>query len=424
MAATVHARTCDFLLVSRYKEVRSRTEALASALSAEDCALQSMPDASPVKWHLGHTAWFFETLVLAPFVSGHRPFHPKYAYLFNSYYETLGPRQPRAERGLLSRPPLAEVMRYRAAVDARMEALIGTGADSELERLVETGLHHEEQHQELLLTDVKHLFGSNPLRPAYRLPDEEEAELAAGTPARWRAYPAAETEAGHSGSGFSYDNETPRHRVRCEEFLLAERPTTCGEFAAFIEDGGYRRPELWLSDGWDEVRTHTWEAPLYWERHGRDWRHFTLEGMRPVDPEEPVCHVSFYEADAYARWSGARLPTEFEWEYAAGPERIVGNFLETGRLRPRRAPGGRGIAQLFGDVWEWTSSAYAPYPGFRPADGALGEYNGKFMSNRMVLRGGSCATPRSHIRVSYRNFFRPSDRWQFSGIRLARDARS
>ncbi len=416
---------------ARYREVRRTTERLCEPLAAEDFVVQSMPDASPAKWHLAHTSWFFETFVLAEGLSGYRPFHPQFGYLFNSYYNAVGERVPRARRGLLTRPTVEEVYRYRAHVDEAVARFLG-GADSEalgrLGPILELGLNHEQQHQELLLTDVKHLFGGNPLRPAYRELPERGAEASSALRAprsapEWVSFSAGLRWLGHDGAGFAFDNESPRHRVHVAAFRLAARPVSCGEFLEFVEAGGYRRPDLWLSDGWNAVCLHHWEAPLYWERQGNAWQVFTLAGTRPLDPAGPVCHVSYYEADAFARWAGARLPTEAEWETASEGCPLEGNLMEDDRLHPAPAPpSDMGLSQMFGDVWEWTASPYVPYPGFRPAAGALGEYNGKFMCNQMVLRGGSCATPRSHLRPTYRNFFPPEARWQFTGFRLARDA--
>jgi ergothioneine biosynthesis protein EgtB len=405
----------------RYLAVRAATRALAAPLSAEDCALQSMPDASPVKWHLAHTTWFFETFLLAPHASGYRVFDPAYGFLYNSYYEAIGARHPRPERGLLSRPALDEILAYRQHVD---EAMLSLQAREDLLPLIALGLHHEQQHQELVLTDLKHLLSRNPLRPAY----EKPWPLASIEPRRrgWVAHPAGQYEVGHAGEGFAFDNEGPRHPVWLGGFKIATHPTTHGDWIEFIEDGGYERPALWLSAGWDTVRARGWQAPLYWEKHDGRWHTFTLHGMMPVDPFTPICHVSFYEAEAFARWANERLPTEFEWEVAAQEAPPEGNFVESGALHPlplRKAPARGGMpAQLYGDVWEWTRSDYGPYPGYRPAEGAVGEYNGKFMSGQYVLRGGSCATPASHIRATYRNFFPPDARWQFSGLRLARDA--
>jgi ergothioneine biosynthesis protein EgtB len=410
-------------LANRYAAVRAATEKLARGLSPEDCAVQSMPDASPVKWHLAHTTWFFETFVLEAGLPGYRPFDPAYRVLFNSYYNTVGEKHPRPERGLLSRPGLPEVLAYRRHVDAAMDRLLASSPSPALEELIELGAHHEQQHQELILTDLKHLLSRNPLRPAYQKPwplTSIQARVRG-----WLAFPGGAQEIGSTGDGFCFDNETPRHRVWLEAFSIATHPVTHGDFIEFVEDGGYRRPELWLSAGWDLVNARAWQAPAYWERRDGAWHTFTLHGMAPVDPNAPVCHVSFYEAEAFARWAKERLPTEAEWEVAARHAPCHGNFVESGALHPlalRESAADGTPAQIFGDVWEWTRSDYAPYPGFRVAQGAVGEYNGKFMSGQYVLRGGSCATPRSHIRTSYRNFFPPDARWQFSGLRLARDA--
>ena len=409
-------------LRQRYRDVRAMTERLAAPLSPEDCQVQSMPDASPVKWHLAHTSWFFETFLLTPHVSGYPVFHPAFGYLFNSYYNAVGPRHPRPRRGLLTRPGLDEVYAYRAAVDAAVERYldaVGDAPPASIAAVIELGLNHEQQHQELILTDVKHALAQNPLRPAYRA-DAAPVSDRAAPPLQWRPFPGGLHWIGHEGPGFSFDNEIPRHRVYLEDFELAARPVTNGEFLAFLDDGGYSRPELWLSDGWNCAQTQGWAAPLYWEPLDGCWWTMTLGGFRRVAPSEPVCHVSYYEADAYARWAGARLPAEAEWETALHGQELRGHFLESGQLHPRPAEGGIGLAQGFGDVWEWTRSPYSPYPGMQPAAGALGEYNAKFMCNQLVLRGGSCATPSSHIRPTYRNFFPPEARWQFSGIRLAR----
>jgi ergothioneine biosynthesis protein EgtB len=374
-----------------------------------------------VKWHLAHTTWFFETLVLEG-LPGHAPFHPTFRVLFNSYYQSVGAQHPRPERGVISRPTLDGVRAYRRHVDERILRLLDGGASAGALDVVELGLHHEQQHQELILTDLKHAFSRNPIRPAYR----ERAHPPAGParPLRWHAFEAGLREVGHAGAGFAFDNERPRHRVFVEAFLLASRPVSNDEYLAFVRDGGYERPELWLSDGFATLSARGWKAPLYWEERDGELFSFTLGGMAPLRGDEPVCHVSHYEADAYARWAGARLPTEAEWEVAAEAAAPAGGFVEDGRFHPAPPPDAADQpAGLFGDVWEWTASAYAPYPGFRPLAGSLGEYNGKFMSNQLVLRGGSCATPRRHIRRTYRNFFPPDARWQFSGIRLARDAR-
>ena len=400
----------------RYRAVRLASLALAAPLSPEDCAIQSMPDASPVKWHLAHTTWFFETFILVPHVPGYRVFDAGYGYLFNSYYNAIGDRHPRPERGMLSRPSLEEVLQYREHVDAALLAAKGLASE-----LIELGLHHEQQHQELILTDLKHLLSRNPVKPAY----QKQWPL---TPIRprargWIAIAGGLHEVGHAGEGFAFDNESPRHPVWLEDFHIASHPVTHGDFLDFIADGGYRRPELWLSAGWDAVRTRGWQAPEYWTQCDGAWHTFTLHGEAPVDRHTPICHVSFFEAEAFARWAGARLPTEAEWEVAARNAPLDGNFMESGALHPlalREDPAPGTLAQAFGDVWEWTRSDYAPYPGYQPAEGAVGEYNGKFMSSQYVLRGGSCATPASHIRVTYRNFFPPDARWQFSGLRLAK----
>ncbi len=407
----------------RHAAVRAATVALAQPLSAEDCALQSMPDASPVKWHLAHTSWFFETFVLERFAAGYRPFDPAFRVLFNSYYNAVGPKHPRPRRGLLSRPSLADVLAYRAHVDRALDLLFARVAgDPALAALLELGLHHEQQHQELILTDVLHLLSSNPLQPAYR-DRRYVAPPATARAQRWLAYAGGPTEIGHAGPGFRFDNEVPRHRAWVAPFQLAARPVTQAEYADFIDDGGYRRPELWLSLGWDLVGAQGWTAPPYWTREDGEWTTFTLDGRIAAEPHAPVAHVSYFEADAYARWAGARLPTEAEWETASAGVPLTGNFADSGALRPLADAGAGGAlpSQLFGDCWEWTQSAYAPYPGFAAPPGAVGEYNGKFMCNQYVLRGGSCATPAAHIRATYRNFFPPEARWQFSGIRLARD---
>jgi ergothioneine biosynthesis protein EgtB len=408
-----------------FRAVRDQTMQLAAPLSAEDCAIQSMPDASPVKWHLAHTTWFFETFILETFEEGFRPFDPSFRVLFNSYYHAVGNRHPRHERGLITRPELARVIAYRHDVDERLSRLLAQrwAPGSRLAALVELGMQHEQQHQELILTDLKHMLSRNPRRPAYQ--KNWPLTIVEARKPHWLPFAGGLTALGHEGEGFAFDNEGPRHRVFLEPFELASHPVRHGDFIAFIADGGYRRPELWLSLGWDTVQARGWTAPLYWEWIDGAWHTFTLHGMVPVDPNTPVCHLSFFEAEAYARWAGARLPTESEWELAAHDCPVEGNFLESQALHPlalRRAPARAKPAQIFGDVWEWTRSDYAPYPGFKAAEGAVGEYNGKFMCAQYVLRGGSCATPRSHIRASYRNFFPPEARWQFSGLRLARDA--
>jgi ergothioneine biosynthesis protein EgtB len=410
-------------LAVRFAQVRGATEALAQGLTAEDCALQSMPDASPVKWHLAHTTWFFETFLLEANVPGYRPFDPAFRVLFNSYYNSVGEKHPRPERGMLSRPDLETVFAYRRHVDGAMHGLFADPRLAPARELIELGLNHEQQHQELILTDLKHLLSRNPLKPPYHKPWPLTAISARVR--GWIGSAEGKYEIGHAGSDFCFDNETPRHGVWLDAFEIATHPVTHGEFTEFVEDGGYRRPELWLSAGWEAVQSRGWLAPGYWERRDGAWHTFTLHGMVPVDSNTPVCHLSFYEAEAYARWAKARLPTEAEWEIAARQAPRAGNFVESGALHPlalREMPVDGVPAQMFGDVWEWTRSDYAPYPGFRTPEGAVGEYNGKFMSSQYVLRGGSCATPESHIRASYRNFFPPDARWQFSGLRLARDA--
>ncbi len=408
-------------LARRFVAVRRATLALAAPLTPEDAMVQSMPDASPAKWHLAHTTWFFEAFVLARTERPFRPFHERYGYLFNSYYEAVGPRQPRPHRGHLSRPPLEEVLRYRKQVDERAVTALAAPIAEALLDVVELGIAHEEQHQELLLTDAKHAFFANPLRPTYAATPAAASEGHAPALA-FVARKGGIAEIGAPAAGFAFDNERPRHRALIPPHALGSRPVTCREWVAFVDDGGYRRPELWLSDGWAAVRRDGWSAPLYWEPDGAGWSVFTLAGTRPLALDEPVAHVSYFEADAYTRWAGARLPTEAEWEVAAEGAQPDGTFAEDGRLHPAPARAGAPVAQLLGDVWEWTQSAYAPYPGYRPLAGALGEYNGKFMVSQLVLRGGSCATPRAHARPSYRNFFYPDARWQFSGLRLARDA--
>ncbi len=401
-----------------YAAVRKATERLCEPLEIEDYGLQSMADASPVKWHIAHTTWFFETFVLGPYGAGYREFHPRFGYLFNSYYETVGRMHPRPQRGLLSRPTVAEVRRYRAHVDEHMQRWLASGAASDEQlAVVELGLHHEQQHQELILTDLKHGLSHNPLQPAY-IPAPPSSGSSA-TPMSWREHGEGIVQIGYEGAGFHFDNETPRHREFVEPFAIATRLVTCGEYLEFMGDGGYSRADLWLSAGWGTVQERGWNAPLYWEQRDGQWWVFTLHGPQPVDHDEPVCHVSLFEADAYARWAGARLPTEFEWEAAFADAPAQGNFLESGRFHPRHAT--EGHLQVFGDAWGWTRSAYGPYPGYQPPAGALGEYNGKFMCSQLVLRGGSCATSASHVRPTYRNFFYPPDRWQFSGIRLAKE---
>lgn len=403
----------------RFTEVRDRTEVLAAPLSAEDQTVQSMPDASPTKWHRAHTTWFFEAFVLGPHRPGHEPYDPDFHYLFNSYYEALGERHARAERGLITRPGIDQIARYRAHVDDGVRALLADGVPSAVQDIVELGLHHEEQHQELLLMDIKHVLGTNPLRPIY---DERPPAPSAARPAGWVAHEGGPVEIGHAGAGFSFDNESPRHVTQLVPFVLADRPVTCGEWLAFMADDGYSRSELWLSEGWSTVGAQGWDAPLYWRRDGDTWTVHTLHGVENVDPDRPVSHVSHFEADAFARWAGARLPTEHEWEavVAARPEAWPAPGVEREGLEPVVPPLDSSPLAL-GQVWEWTASAYLPYPGFRPAAGAVGEYNGKFMVNQHVLRGGCSATPPGHARATYRNFFPSASRWAFSGLRLARD---
>jgi ergothioneine biosynthesis protein EgtB len=381
--------------VEHFLSVRRLTEQLAEPLSAEDQTVQSMPEASPTKWHLAHTTWFFETFLLRPHARDYRPFDPAYEYLFNSYYEAVGPRHPRPQRGMITRPGVEEILAYRRHVTRAMTGLLQSG-DNRIDSIVELGLNHEQQHQELLLMDVKHLLAQNPLKPAY---GEMFAPQADTTPLAWREFEGGLVEIGHDGVGFAFDNEGPRHRVWLEPFALASRPVNCGEYVAFIEDAGYRRPEFWLSAGWDCVNQCGWTAPLYWERDGDGWQVFTLAGMQPLDPAEPVCHISGFEAAAFAKWADKRLPREQEWEV------------------------GVAAVQGIGKVWEWTASPYVAYPGYREPEGAIGEYNGKFMANQMVLRGGCVATPAGHIRATYRNFFPPEARWMFGGLRLAEDLR-
>jgi ergothioneine biosynthesis protein EgtB len=399
--------------VREFEQVRQRSVHLAEPLSPEDCCAQSMPDASPIKWHLAHTTWFFETFILEPREAGYRPFHPAFRVLFNSYYNGVGDKHPRAQRGLLTRPSFDEVLAWRHDVDARIARLLQEAPqDRALSALVELGLQHEQQHQELILTDLKHLLAQNPLYPAY-LGSQLPESCAAAAPA-WLDFDGGLAEIGHGGAGFCFDNELPRHREYVAPFQLASRLATNAEYLEFVEAGGYRDPALWLSEGWDLVRSGALQQPFYWRELDGQWMEFTLHGLQPLDPARPVTHVSLYEADAYARWRGARLPLESEWEFAARDVAIA-----CGDLHPRAA-GSDGLSQMFGECWQWTASSYAPYPGYAPAAGALGEYNGKFMINQYVLRGSSCATPHGHARASYRNFFPAGARWQFSGIRLAR----
>lgn len=421
-------------LLADFQAVRRFTETLCDPLEPEDCVIQSMPDVSPTKWHLAHTSWFFERFLLQEHLPGYQPFHPQYDHLFNSYYQTLGTPFHRPSRGMLSRPTLREILKYRAHVDQGMTALLGDAAGDEAWLDVVTiGLNHEQQHQELLITDVKHVLSMNPLRPRYQAGDEDRQTASTSDSApsmQWLSLPEGVRSIGYDGDGFAFDNESPCHRVFLDAFELASRPVTCGEYLAFMEAGGYQQPQWWLSMGWDTVTAEGWGAPLYWHAADGRWIQFTLQGLRPVVMDEPVCHVSYYEADAYARWAGASLPTEMQWEAALAELRVAGDAQLSDSLhlhpRPLRPRGGNGagadgaLRQATGYVWEWTASQYSAYPGYQPQAGALGEYNGKFMCNQFVLRGGSCATPAGHLRPTYRNFFPPQSRWQFAGIRLAR----
>ncbi|MFQ4136004.1 ergothioneine biosynthesis protein EgtB [Nodosilinea sp. PGN35] len=408
-------------LCTQYRAVRRLSETLCQPLEMDDYGVQAMADVSPPKWHLAHTSWFFETFLLRPYQSSYQEFHPGYGYLFNSYYEAVGDRHPRPQRGLLSRPTVGEVYQYRAHVDAAMTTLLQSQGDHPAVRsLTALGLHHEQQHQELLLTDLKYNLAINPLRPAYRQ-DVAVAACACASALEFVEFPSGLYNIGHQAAGFAFDNEGPTHPVYLQDFALANRLVTNGEYLEFIADQGYQTAAHWLAEGWAMVQSAGWQAPLYWEQRDGQWWIFTLGGLQPVNLMEPVCHLSYFEADAFATWRGCRLPTEAEWEVAASAVPTQGNLLAADHLHPQPASGSQPLQQLYGDVWEWTQSAYLPYPGFRPAPGAVGEYNGKFMCNQMVLRGGSCVTPPGHIRPSYRNFFPPSARWQFSGLRLARE---
>ena len=416
-------------LLARFHQVRDFSGKLSENLASEDCVVQSMPDVSPTKWHLAHTTWFFETFILKKWVTGYRDAVPEYAYLFNSYYNAAGTMHRRDLRGLISRPTVEQTRKYRASVNADIDELISNANEKlfrEIEPILTLGIHHEQQHQELLITDIKHVFAQNPLYPVFRGRDADlrSPDGAARRPYQFVEFDEATIDIGHDGNGFSYDNDGPRHRALVLPFSLANRPVTNGEYLEFMADRGYSRAELWLSLGWMTVNEQNWRAPLYWIERDGEWWNFTLSGLRKVDSNEPVTHLSYFEADAYANWAGARLPTEFEWERAVAGIEIDGNFVETEQFHPapldRTSENGQ-LAQMFGDVWEWTRSSYSPYPGYRAEAGALGEYNGKFMCNQYVLRGGSCATSRTHIRKTYRNFFQPEKRWQFMGIRLARD---
>jgi ergothioneine biosynthesis protein EgtB len=460
MPRTAETNAAATSISARYKAVRQGSQKLARPLSPEDMMVQSCAEASPVKWHLAHTSWFFETFVLREFVAGYQPFHPEFRWLFNSYYNSLGDMPEKRLRASFSRPPLEDILAYRSHVDAAMLALMQYPLEDEAARRIALGLEHEQQHQELIATDIKHALFTNPLHPAYVEAASSGRFDMIAPPLDWVDFAPGMTEIGltldpGSTDVFAFDNETPRHPVYLSPFRLATRLVTCAEYLAFVEQNGYSRPELWLSEGWTTMRAEGWQAPLYWQHDNNTnsgWSIYTMHGFRSLDDlsETPVCHLSFFEADAYARWAGHRLPTEFEWEYAASQlgllrkevdsqpallthpkmetakkpgavTAVPANLLETGNLHPTPARGLPGLQQIFGDVWEWTASGYTGYPGYKPLPGALGEYNGKFMSSQMVLRGGSCVTPATHIRATYRNFFGPATRWQFSGLRLAQD---
>ncbi len=411
--------------IEQYQRVRRFTEHLCEPLVTEDYVIQSMPDVSPTKWHIAHVTWFWETFLLLPALPGYQSLHPQYAYLFNSYYNTLGQRHCRPKRGLISRPTVEETYAYRRYVDEHVLDLVeqlDEGQLTALAPIMTLGLHHEQQHQELMVTDIKHVFSCNPLYPSYV--DRVPTGTSRVPPVEWVSFPEGVYWIGHEGEGFAFDNEGPRHRQFVQSFQLASRLVTNGEYLAFMEDGGYETPLLWLSEGWATVQQEEWKAPLYWEKRDGRWWMMTLSGLREVDLAEPVCHVSYFEADAYARWADARLPTEAEWEVAAHDVPVEGNFVESGLYHPaplNAASTVGKLAQMYGDVWQWTQSSYAPYPNFKPGPGAVGEYNGKFMCNQYVLRGGSCATSRSHTRSTYRNFFPTNAQWQFMGIRLAKE---
>ncbi|MBZ5521534.1 MAG: ergothioneine biosynthesis protein EgtB [Acidobacteriia bacterium] len=423
-AATPDLKPAEALL-GHYKAVRRQTDLLAAPLSPEDQMVQAGPQTSPTKWHLAHATWFFETFVLTSHLTGYRPFHPLFRSLFNSYFNTAGVPPEKSMRNALSRPSLDQVRMYSRYVDDSIQNLLqSAGISQEVMKLVELGIHHEQQHQELLVTDIKNAFWVNPLRPAYQGNTAPAMGAETAPPQKPQAYAEGLYDVGAQLDQFSFDHERPRHKIFLQPFRFAVRLVTCGEYMAFIEDRGYSRPEFWLADGWKAVQAGDWKAPMYWEKSGQEWKVFTCFGARKLNEQEPVCHVSYYEADAFARWAGARLPTEFEWEVAASQVKPEGNLLEDGHFHPSVARAGEGDqpVQVFGDVWEWTASSFQPYPGFKPAPGAVGEYNGKFMCNQMVLRGGSCATARSHVRASYRKYLSPDARWQFSGIRLADDS--
>lgn len=413
-------------LLKSFRKVRSFSHKLAKPLSKEDYVVQSMPDVSPTKWHLAHTSWFFEAFVLSKSINKYRSLHPQYNFLFNSYYVQVGDRHSRPKRGLISRPTVDEVYEYREYVDKHMLRLFKTLDDkkfSKIAEVIEIGIHHEQQHQELIVTDIKHVLSENPLFPTYKKSNENKKSKGAAEH-KWVEFEGGIHTIGNEGDSFGYDNEFPLHKTYVEPFSLSSGLVTNGEFMEFINDGGYSKAELWLSDGWNTVTSNSWEAPLYWIKNGKRWDIFTMGGLKKIDLSQPVCHLSFYEAEAFARWAGGRLPSEFEWEIASKGQNIEGNFVDNGNFHPVAAASSNGtIRQMYGDVWEWTRSPYTPYPGYNPPPGALGEYNGKFMCNQIVLRGGSCATSKSHIRNSYRNFFPPDSRWQFMGLRLAKDGK-
>lgn len=411
-------------LAARFRFVRGFTELLTEPLETEDFIIQTMPDISPTKWHIAHTTWFFEAFVLGRVLPNYKPVSDDYYYLFNSYYNSLGERHCRPRRGLLSRPTVREVMDYRRIVEERVFCMIDSVSDAEFAAICPMmilGLNHEQQHQELMLTDLLHVFSANPMRPSYHKRPAPPTQ-SAGVPLQFTPFKGGLFEVGYGDENrFSFDNESPRHRVYLNPFSIANRPVTCREYLPFVEEGGYENPMLWLSDGWSALQQEKWDCPFYWRKTDEGWKMMTLFGELDLDLNAPVSHLSYYEADAFARWAGARLPKEEEWEVACGGLPMEGNFAESNRFHPKAAQEGEGILQAFGDVWEWTASSYHPYPGFKPAEGAAGEYNGKFMCNQFVLRGGSCATSQSHMRSTYRNFFHPGARWQFSGIRLAKD---
>ena len=417
-----HTKTATRSRLDQYQRVRQFSDIIAAPLETEDFVIQTMPDVSPTKWHLAHTTWFFEQFVLKAAAPDYKVFHPEFCYLFNSYYNAIGERHPRAHRGVLSRPTVSEIFEYRRYVDEQLSKLLTCAVSAEIDTILEIGIHHEQQHQELMLTDIKHVLSCNPLRPAYRVDlnefkDSKEQDLT------WSRFDGGIKSIGHNAEQFHFDNELPRHEILVRDFEFSNRLITNREYLNFIDDGGYSNPALWLSEGWDAVRGENWQAPLYWEQIDGDWHEFTLGGMRPICLDSPVTHISFFEADAFARWHGSRLPLESEWETVAIEiDDSPGNFADRDYLHPIPVENDANLTpqQVFGDVWEWTASPYVAYPGYQPPEGAVGEYNGKFMSSQWVLRGGSCVTSESHIRPTYRNFFHPDKRWQFSGIRLAR----